>query len=356
MMPGASEQLGQVLGSLPSPSEPAPCPPPLPADTSDKDEATTHVTEASQEGEELAEETKIPLHILERDLATRAASAAPLRRDVGQEKKEKAEAQKNALLNPRPQPTTAPKAGGNRKWGDNAIEGFDPSKYEASVLRLRGTLSVLQGKVASNSPASYISVDDLDTMYTEFETFMNCHPIYSPTARHARALAAAGAVGYPAPMQRAAQPPPKQRAPKKSTAKAAPSREPQMTSLSDLSAGTWQHSQISRLMPPAPGGQINLSQSLHTMFPRGLPGQSQISPGSAYSTISTYAPYMSQDQITAAAGPADSAAIAIATAAAMAGNGTNHNNNTAALELLQVLSAAQHREQNMEQDDPDEYV
>lgn len=344
-MPGASEQQEQALGSSPT-SEPVPCPSPLPGCTSDKDEATIQATECSQEEGEVAETKVLPCN--DTDLATQAAvaAAAPLRRDEALEKKEKAEAARNALLNPPRRPEHAAPTAGQAGFP----QGQDASEYNSAALRFQDTLSTLQGKITKQSQGQ-ISVEDLETIHDQFESFMNCHPIHSPAARRARALAAAASVNpiNPTPPKRKPGRPPKPA----SVSVPAPEEALLAAGVGGYPVGMWRHD-LAR--PPAIGSQWNLAHALQHFLPHGaIP--TQITQGSDYSTVSTYAPYMSAIP---APSHADSAAIAIATAAAMAGNahagGGGGHFPPSAMDLLQVLSAAHIRDQHNkeQQEDPDE--
>lgn len=345
MTPGASEQQEQALGHPPT-SDPVPCPSPLPASTSDKDEVTMQVTECSQKDEEVAE-TKVLTEEMDPAAKAAVASAAPLRRDGALAEKEKTKANRNALLNPprRPVSVDVPHAG---------IGGFPQaqavSDYQSATLRFQGTLSILQSKVADQSQG-HISLKDMETIHDQFEAFMNSHPIHGPASRRARALAAAAAVSHVNPPKKRGRPP--KNVPISGVAGVAPS----------LFAGIadhplWHRHDMPHHManPPAiAGSQWNLGHGLPPhIFPYGA-FPTHNTPGSAYSTVSTYAPYMSDIP---APSQADSAAIAIATAAAMAGNahGGGGYYHPSAMELLQVLSAAHNNDQrtNEEIEDPDE--
>lgn len=111
---------------------------------------------------------------------------------------------RDALLNPRPSSGGARNAGTAAKKAGAQLQAGGPTgalgslasqmggPYQAAMLRLQATISSLQSKVEKDN--HLITAGDLETLYNNFDAMMNTHPVFSPAAKRARALAAASAV------------------------------------------------------------------------------------------------------------------------------------------------------------------
>lgn len=162
-----------------------------PEETSDQDDpsnpATKRTRRVKEKPSETTEETP-PEQLVDSRIAAATLTMPML--ETAKREKTKTAASKAALLNP-PRQQATPDEG--REQATDPVERA--TQYNAAMIQLEATISNLDHRIKKYN--GHISVDDLEHIHDQFESFMNLHPILSPAAIRSRAISAAATAGTP---------------------------------------------------------------------------------------------------------------------------------------------------------------